>query len=238
MEERLLNMRSSTHLIENDLYESLSYPAYSIAETSRLTRIGRWSVSRWLRGYRYEGGEQGPVIHRSIPVESTYASFLDLVDLLYVKIFIERGFSLQTIRKIADEAREYLGTFHFASKKFFTSEDKVFLELPDSMVTLLSDGQRAMGIIIKQVFDKLDFEDATGFDFAQRWYPEGKNGFIVIDPQISFGRPTLIGHSIATHNIYDLYLGENKQIDPVSEWFNIPSHEIKAAVQFERSLWA
>jgi hypothetical protein len=84
---------------KNDLYKTLSAPTYSIAEASRLTGISRGRVSRYLRGYRYEGGELDPVISRSIPPESTYASFLNLIDLLFIKKFIERGFSLQFIRK-------------------------------------------------------------------------------------------------------------------------------------------
>ncbi len=231
-------MNSRSGNLTGDLYETLSAPTYSIAEASRLTGIGKWSVSRWLRGYRYEGGEQGPVIERSIPPESTYASFLDLIDLLFVKKFIERGIPLQRIRKAAEEAREYLGTPHFARSVFFTSSDKIILKLQGGdMVALLTHGQRAIGEIVEQVYDKLDFEQVTEYGFVRRWYPKGKNRYIVIDPQISFGRPTLIGYGVATNNIYDLYLGENKKTEPVSEWFNIPVPKIQAAVQFEHSLW-
>ena len=86
--EKSVKMDSTPRNLDNGLYKSLSAPTYSIAEASRLTGIGKWSVGRWLRGYRYEGGKQGPVIRRSIPVESTYASFLDLIDLLFVKKLI------------------------------------------------------------------------------------------------------------------------------------------------------
>jgi uncharacterized protein (DUF433 family) len=231
-------MESRTSNLRNGLFESLSAPAYSIAEASRLTGIGKWSVSRWLRGYRYEGGEQGPVVKRTIPLELSYASFLDLVDLLFVKQLLKRGFSLQYIRKAANEAGRYLGSPHFARKVLFVGDKRIFLELPDSIIALLTGGQRAMKPIIEAVYDKLDFEEITEFGFAQRWYPNGKSGHVVIDPQISFGRPTIIDHSVATLNIYDLYLGENKKIEPVCRWFNIPSHKIKAAINFERSLWA
>ena len=231
-----MNFLSSN--LDTDLYETLNTPTYPLAEASRLTGISRWRISRWLRGYSYDGGEQGPVIRRSIPPESTYVSFLDLIELLFVKEFLMRKFSLQLIRKALEEARNYLRTPHIATKKFFTSGDKIILELSDNeMVALLTGGQRAMGMIIEQLYNKLDFEDVTEFGFARRWYPRGKNGLIVIDPKKSFGRPTLIGHSVATHNIYDLYLGENKKSEPVSEWFNIPVNKIKIAVQFEHSLW-
>jgi uncharacterized protein (DUF433 family) len=234
-------MNSTSGNPVTDLYEILSAPTYSIAEAHRLTRLSRWRISRWLRGYKYDGGEQEPVIKRKIPPESTYASFLDLIDLLFVNKFIERGFSLQYIRKALEEARKYLGTPHFARSKFFIASDKIILGLPKSsnyMIALLTGGQTAIGEIIETVYDKLDFEEVTDFEFASRWYPLGRDGYIVIDPQISFGRPTVKGRGIATENIYDLYLGENKKIKPVKEWFQIPRYEIQAAIRFETSLAA
>jgi uncharacterized protein (DUF433 family) len=224
----------------NDLYKTLSSPTYTIAETTRLTGLSRGRVSRYLRGYRYEGGELDPVISRSIPAESTYASFLNLIDLLFVKKFLESGFSLQLIRKALDDARVHLGTPHFARSTFFTSIKDIVLQLPDSsdMVTLLTGGQMAMSIVIDEFYEKLDFEKITNFKFVRRWYPRGKEGYIVIDPTISYGRPTIKGSGIATENIFDLYLGENKRVEPVKSWFQIPGHHIEAAVNFETSLAA
>jgi uncharacterized protein (DUF433 family) len=153
-------------------------------------------------------------------------------------MFIQRGFSLQRIRKALDDAREHLGTPHFARSYFFTSGHDIVLRLPqDDYVALLKDGQRVIGEITENFYDKLDFEDVTKHGLVCRWYPKGKNGLIMIDPQISFGRPTLVGHSVATSNIYDLYLGEKEQLEPVSKWFNIPVPKIRTAVQFEHSLW-
>jgi uncharacterized protein (DUF433 family) len=180
------------------------------------------------------------VIKRPIPPESTYASFLDLIDLLFVKRFIERGFTLQYVRKALKDARKYLGTPHFARNKFFTGSKQIILELPtgSEMIALLTGGQEAMNEVIEQVYDKLEFEEVTEFGFANRWYPtpEGKQGLIVIDPQVSFGRPAIKGRGIATENVYDLYLGELEKVEPVSNWFQLPRHEVQAAVRFEAAL--
>jgi len=222
----------------NEIYECLDTPAYSISVTSRLTGINKWSVSRWLRGYKYAGGEQRPVVKSKIPPVLPYASFLDLIDLLFVKMFLDRSFSLQRVRKALDDARDHLQTPHFARSNFFTSGRDIILQLPDDdYVALLRDGQRVIGEITRRFYDKLDFEEVTKHGFVCRWYPRGKDGLIVIDPQIAFGRPTILGYSVATSNIYDLYLGEKKQIEPVSEWFDIPAPMIQTAVHFEHSLW-
>jgi uncharacterized protein (DUF433 family) len=231
----------------NELFKSLEAPAYSVAETSRLTGIPPWSIKRYLRGYDYKysvkekihDGHQPPVVGQS-KVNSIYASFLDLVDLLFVKEFLNRRFTLQYLRLALNEAKEYLGTPHFARSEFYTSGNDIILKLPKdgNMVALMKYGQFAIPEVIKKISRGLDFENVTEFGLAQRWYPKGKRGLIVIDPQISFGRPTLIGHNVATSNIYDLYLGEKEKYEPVSEWFCIPVPKIQTAVQFEHSLWA
>lgn len=229
----------------DNLINSLSAPAYTIALSSRLTGITRWSISRYLRGYDYKIDKKGdykrhkpPIINQS-EEDSTYASFLDLIDLLFVKEFLKRGFTLQYLRQALAEAKYYLGTPHFARSEFYTSAAQIILKLPNegALLALMSGGQLAIPEIAKKLSQKLDFEGATGYGFAQRWYPNGKNGSIVIDPQISFGKPILAGYDISTSNIYDLYLGESKNLKTVSRWFDIPIPDIKTAVQFEHSLW-
>jgi DNA-binding transcriptional MerR regulator/uncharacterized protein (DUF433 family) len=225
---------------KHGLFKTLSTPTYTITETSRLTGLSRYQVRRYLKGYSYEGGKQDPVITRDASPESTYASFLDLIDLLFVKRLLERGFSLQFIRKALDDARIHLGAPHFARSIFFTSRKDIVLQLPDSseLVTLLTGGQMAMNVVVDEFYKKLDFEKVTNFKFVRRWYPLGKKGLIVIDPTISFGRPTIMGSGIATENIYDLFLGEQKIFEPVESWFRIPRSHLEAAVNFELSLVA
>lgn len=229
---------------KSDIFNILNAPAYSIAEASRLVNMNYWTVRRYLRGYSYEYDDQKtsqPPVIKSNNEPDIYASFLDLIDLIFVREFLLRGFGLPTLRKALDEAREWLGIPHFGQSAFFTeSADQIALHIPSdgSMIVLLTGGQCAMTQIVEMFSDRLNFEDATKFGFARRWYPQGKDGLIVIDPEISFGRPTLAGTGIPTYNIYDLFLGENKSIEPVSSWFDIPANEINAAVQFEQALWA
>ena len=213
--------------------------------SSHLTGITRWSISRYLRGYDYKIDKRTNYKRHKPPIvdqteESTYASFLDLIDLLFVKEFLKRGFTLQYLRRALTEAKYYLGTPHFARSEFYTSSDQILMKIPQdgALIALMTGGQLAIPEIAKKLSQKLEFEDVTGYGFAHRWYPQGKNGAIVIDPQISFGKPILAGYGISTSNIYDLYLGENKNLTTVSRWFDIPVPEIKTAVRFEHSLWA
>jgi uncharacterized protein (DUF433 family) len=223
------------------LCKVLTTPTYTLIEASQLTGVSKWRVARWLTGYQftYKAGnekraskKEPVVIHSADPS----ASFLDLIDLLFVKHFIERGFTLQFLRNALEEARVLLGSPHFARSRFFTSGKRLNIELKSEskyIIELMTGGQSAMPQIVEQFDDKIDFENITGFGFATRWYPQGRQGAIVVDPQVSFGRPTLIGRGVATENIYDLYLGEKRKIEKVSHWYQIPVPEIKAAINFQ-----
>jgi uncharacterized protein (DUF433 family) len=242
-------MTNSARFSNSDLNNILEAPNYSLAEASRLVGISVYRVRRWLKGYEYtykitggneiREGHQNAIVHFSDTKEAPYASFLDIIEMLFVKRFLDHGFSLQKIRKAIDEAVDFLGTPRFARNVFFTDGSKIYLQMSSSgrnILTLMSRGQWAIAPIIVQLSEKIDFHNVTGL--ATRWYPLGIDGLIVVDPQISFGRPTIMGRGITTENIYDLYLGENKQIDSVSHWLDLPKNEAQAAVEFEYSLFA
>lgn len=224
-------------------------PMYPAAMVARLVGVKPTRVRRWLKGYDYtyisgpEGekhfGHQESVISREEVVSSSYASFLDLIDLLFVKKFLDYGLSLQKIRKAFDEAQELIGGHHFAQRKFFTDGKNIYLQVrddADALMELLSGGQWVIAPVIKHLAHQIVFDSITGF--ARQWYPWGKKGLIVLDPKISFGRPILKGRGVATDNIYDYYLGEGNNLNQVCEWMDLKNEEAKAAIDFEQQLLA
>lgn len=222
-----------------------------MAEAGRLVGISSWRVGAWLKGYDYsyktresrapKFKKQRPVVLHNKNQDETFASFLDLADLFVVNKFLELKFSLQHIRKALDEAREVFEVPHFASSRFYTLGKKIIFDKNSDakhLYTLLTGGQLAFPKIVEQLADKIELENVNGFDLAARLFPLGKSGKIVLDPQISYGRPTIIGKGTRTANIYDLYQGEQEQIEAVSFWFELPPEDIRAAVKFEQSLQA
>jgi uncharacterized protein (DUF433 family) len=106
----------------------------------------------------------------------------------------------------------------------------------DALLHLLSGGQWVIAPIIKQIAERIDFHEETGV--AERWYPMGRGGQIVVDPTVSFGAPTIVGRGTATANVYDLFLAERKDASRVSSWMELPELEVKSAVRFEEMLRA
>ena len=128
----------------------LDRPTYNASEAGRLADLKPDRVRRWLRGYSYShaGGvhRQEPVIRRSGQrTTAKYASFLELVDLLFVKEFLNEGISLQQLRRALSEAADLLGVTHFARQVFFTEGRRIHLEVGQkggkALLQLLSGGQ-------------------------------------------------------------------------------------------------
>lgn len=235
--------------LDRDLQTILDAPAYSLAETSRLVGISVGRVRRWLKGYEYKypsadgsiviKGSQDPVVHRVGSEGTTYASFLDLIDLLFVKQFLRHGHSLQMVRLSLDEARKYLGTDHFARRIFFSSGHNIYLQMNgrgEAIIQLMTGGQWVIAPIIVALAKRIEFDEPTGW--ARRWFPFEDNRLIVIDPFVSFGRPSIAGKGISTANVYDFYLGEEEKISSVCEWFHLARREASAAIMFEQKLAA
>ena len=224
-------------------HAALDRPAYPAAEVARLVGMTPTRVRRWLRGYDYTYAEtvhhQAPVIRREGTKGTSYASFLDLVDLLFVRRFLDHKISLQKVRRALDEASDILGAAHFARQSFFTDGGNIFLEVKgrgEAILQLLSGGQWVIAPIIQQLATQIDFDAPGGM--ARRWYPPDLGGRVVLDPLVSFGRPTVVGRGVATANVYDFYVAENKRIAVVRDWLDLADEDVEAAVEFERRLAA
>lgn len=224
-------------------------PTYTAAEAGRLVGLQPSRVRRWLRGYEYDVPEretsttrrvrQVPVIHRGNAADTPYASFLDLVDLLFVKKFLDAGVSLQKLRRAMEEADQLIGGHHFAQRSFFTDGRNIYMEVRgrgDALLELLTGGQWVIAPVIKHLATEIKFHEATGF--AERWFPLGPQGRVVVDPRVSFGAPTIVDKGIETANVFDLYLAENERIDAVASWLSLEPREVQDAVAFESRLMA
>lgn len=230
--------------IDNILDQPLFYPAFA----SKLVGLSTGRIKRWLDGYEFKYkkeqgeilvyGKSTPVIHREKIELPEFASFLELIDLLFVKQFLKHGYSLQKIRIALNELHRITGECHFAHKRFFVYQNLIYVDSQTGSETfeLLTGGQKAFTNFVELLGDQIDFHTDSGFPL--RWYPIGKEKQILIDPNISFGRPTVAGTGINTETIFNMYNGENENLDNVGFWLNLNNSQIEAAVGFETNLRA
>ena len=224
-------------------------PTYTPAEAGRFVDLSADRVRRWLLGYEYtyvagpdeetRWSRKAPVVKRVEGENAPFATFLDLIDLLFVKRFLDHGVSLQKLRKALAEADGILGGHHFAQRSFFTDGNNVYMQVKreaDALLELLSGGQWVIAPVIEATAQQIDFHESTGF--AERWFPLGKEELVVLDPRIAFGAPTIVGRGVKTANVLDLYQGEQSNPEPVAGWMDLSLEEVGSAVRFEEQLRA
>jgi uncharacterized protein (DUF433 family) len=227
--------------------ELLESPAYPMAEAARMVGLSPGQVKRWLQGYRFAYRTKGqpqlrhsrkpPVVPGVQQRESSYASFLDVIDLLLVKKLLADGISLQHARVVIDEAKDFLDTRHLGYETFFTLGSTVFLQIDSSSIMALSaGGQMALERFIRELGHQIEFDERT--KWAIRWYPLHPDRRVVVDPSVSFGRPVIAGRRVTTSNIYDFFVSEERQVKVLCDWMDLDQEEVEAAVKLEEVLAA
>jgi len=203
------------------------------------------TTRRWVNGYTYRkntGSRQGkPVLtpEFSDTAGATALSFLDLTELLFIRHFIERGISIQKIRKAAAVASTLLNSSHpFAIQKMFTDGKSVFARLAqkesDTALLDLVNEQFQLEKIVEPTLLCIDFD---AHDRAERWWPLGKNGGVVLDPSRNMGQPILSKYNVRTELIRNLHMAGHG-IAEIVDWYELDKAVVEAAIDFENKLAA
>ncbi|MGC4024974.1 MAG: hypothetical protein QM744_07345 [Mesorhizobium sp.] len=179
--------------------------SYTAPEVARLLKTSSLNVNRWLRGYSHQ---QGETTKRSLPLwrtqhpeieEHLEIGFRDLIELRFVKAFLDAGVGLLAIRNCLEYARECVGDERpFSTQRFQTDGRTIFLEgiqkSGESNLLDLKKRQYVFKQIIEQTFKDLDIENKA----VVRWRPFNGKKSIVIDPERSFGQPIASDFGVPT----------------------------------------
>lgn len=227
-------------------FELVGRGIYTIPEAARLTKVSPAQLYRWLRGhtYTYHGEEHAspPVVTSDIrPINSSYAlSFLDLIEMRFVKAFREYGISLRAIRVASQKAQELLDRTHpFSSHKFRTDGRTILAQIESEiddpkLLDLLTDQYKFKEVIPPYLFKGIEFSEN---DFAQRWWWPGFHKRIVIDPARCFGQPIVSKEGVPTSVLAKMHMVEDS-VEKVSRWFEVDERSVVAAIDFESQLVA
>ena len=227
---------------------------YSRPEAAHLLHVTASRLRRWVSGYTYQirdseraaprRGTVRPVIRSDLPtLRGVVAlSFVELMELRVVKALVDRGLSLQHVRRAAAVAAETFHTAHpFASRRVYTDGARVFATLaagpttPDLIALTRRDVLQVIaGGIFEPFLDEIDFDETTAY--ASRWWPLGRQVPIVLDPRVAFGAPVIAGTRLRTTLIAGL---AHETTEPaVADTYIVGVAAVRAAVRFESMLAA
>ena len=217
---------------------------YTPAEAAHITGANVRNIRRWMFGYKDSHGKVKPPLWKTqVSVDDKIAGrkvigFRDLMELRIVNEFAQRGVSVATIRLALQSAEDIFGTrYPFTTYRFLTDGKSIFAQALASDPTLTDLVKRQIvfeHIIRPSLYEGIDFSAAGA---ALRWFPMKNSKKVVLDPDFSFGKPTLTRSRISTEIINRAVVAEHSK-KRVAHQFGITVAEVNAAIEFEKHLLA
>jgi uncharacterized protein (DUF433 family) len=226
---------------------------YTPAEAAALLHERPATVRRWAYGYKRTraGGRTAhpPLIQAELPtLEGQDAlTFVELIELLYIRAFERAGVSWKHIRDAAGVAARMFSTRHpFALRQLYVDPHSVYGAVheedgSESLVQLVGHGQHAMPQLVKPFLEQIDF---GADDVARRWWPLGRDGGVVVDPLMAFGMPVVAGTGMRVQALASAYdaerpaFGRDGAVDRVAWTYDIQPAHVHTALRFREWLRA
>ena len=212
----------------------LKLPLYTYADASRYLAIPSRTVSYWTKGRQGERGYYGSVIP-SHPAGGL--SFLNMVELHTLKALRRANeVSLGSIRNALAYAEKELGIERLLlSDELRTYGGEVYLKYLENTINLSKGVQIAIRGILERYLKRVERDESL---VPIKLYPDFEGVVdrrpVVIDPRVSFGKPTVSETGIHTAVIAQrIYAGE--PIEDLAEDYNLSPELIEEVVRYEKA---
>jgi uncharacterized protein (DUF433 family) len=192
----------------------------------------------WVEGHK---GKQMAVIDNQIGrVAGKLAfSFMNLMEIRFVKVFVDAGVSLREIRRIMNEAAEILNVPHpfSTSVVFRTDGKKVVAEIAKrngiNIYDLKTKNYEMVHVVMASLKNDVLY-NAKGDSIY--WRPRKAIApNVIVHPKFAFGKPILKQSRIPTNAIARSWTIE-KNYWMVAAMFDIREKQVREAVAFEANL--
>lgn len=218
----------------------IGHGLYTPNQAAAITKASIREIRRWLFGYKNNKGKELPPLWQPQYADTgeKVLGFRDLMELRIVKTFSDNGLPIRVIRAAIESSRDLFKTaYPFTTNRFLTDGKSIFYEAvkSDGELTDLVKRQLVFEHIIRPNLYAGILFDAEGA--ALRWHPVKNSKVIVLDPEISFGRPVLSKYGIPTEIIAQAMKVEGDK-KMVAAQFDITPAEVGAAVKYESQLLA
>ena len=153
----------------------------------------------------------------------------------------EHHISLDKVRTAVQYMRQQFGSEHpLAEYRFETNGIDLFVQRYGELINTTRAGQMAMRELLAMSLRRIEW-DETGlaarlFPFTRKPVPDAPKS-VVIDPEMSFGRPVLYGTGIPTAVIAERYKAGDS-IEHLAADYSRQPDEIEEAIRCELQLEA
>ena len=217
-------------------------PLYTIGEGARYLQMAQATLRSWVKGRTYPVSDgkarSNPIISAADPVENRI-SFNNLVEAHVLRALRTRhDVSMANVRSAIRYAERQLKVKRLLiSADLQTSAGDIFLEKYGSLINLSKSGQLALKRILEAYLERIERDE---HELPLRLYPfvygHVGNGAktIVIDPLVSFGRPTISQGGISTSAIV-ARIDAGETVEELADDYSLAESEVEAAIVYEQA---
>jgi uncharacterized protein (DUF433 family) len=218
------------------------FPIYGIAEAAGYVHIPPATLRSWTVGrtYRTRRGPTDfePLIKLPNP-DQARLSFSNLVEAHVLRALRTRHeVPIRAVRQALTYAEEQLGLERLLlSDELLTSAGDIFLERYGQLINLTKSGQIAVRRLLEAHLERVD-RGSEGLPTRLFPFLTGDLAtaarLIVIDPKVSYGRPTIVSSGISTEAIVGR-IDAGEAVADLADDYGLSADEIEAAVLYERA---
>lgn len=227
--------RQSSEAIEIMKTDIRDLPAYTIGEAAHFLNLSDSTVRWWSIGRDHYPSLIDPASRDGRPV---LLSFFNLVELhILAVIRREHEVKMAKVRSAIDYLKNRLRiqSHPLIRQEMQTDGVSLFIERLDDLINISQNGQRAMREVLEAALKRID-RDPKGLPV--RLYPFTRSALkdapslIVIDANLSGGRPVIAGTGLATEIIAERYKAGDS-VRALVEDYGRTAEEIEEAIRCE-----
>lgn len=217
-----------------------SQPVYSISEAARYLSIPAATLRLWTGTAKGKSVSQSMVPLLELPsADLPQLSFVNLVEAHVLRVLrASHRIPLRKVRTALDYVHYQFGLSHpLARIEFQTDGIDLFIESIGRLINTSQSGQLTLQATVQRLLERVEVDESG---VASRLYPlipgtTQRPKPVVIDPNISEGRPVIVETGISTAHVYERYQ-QGVSMDALAQALNCELTLIEDAILCEL-LW-
>ena len=203
---------------------------YTTSEVAQILRLPHAKVKRWLGDYWNAKFSDEISQYSEGRGAERVTNFHTLIEFFTFYQLREKKISVPKIVKAHKILAEHYKTkYPFATYSILTDGERVLFR---DEVGEMINADESLQIYIRQVIEpfceRIEF---NADQLATRFFPNGKESQVVIDPKRKFGQPIIRGTNILTQTVYSLYLA-GEPLEKIAHLFELTIGQVEDAIAF------
>ncbi len=216
---------------------ALSRRLYDLAQVDVLLRLSAGTARRWVEGYE-RAGKMYPPIVRIERTGDNLVTWGEFIEVALLAEYRKRSIAVQFMREVVTRLRERSGAaYPLAMHHPLVLGRDVVVEVQDEVgvpeekrLVRAKDDQLVLAPAFEEFLDRVDFDDSP---FVQRFLPRGRTSQVQLDPNRSFGQPSIDG--IRTETVWEEFTAGDS-IRSVADSYRLTVPQTEEAVRFHTDL--